>query len=143
MQHRCLSLFCVSLFAACLLSGCGAKDPLNRRAVSGTVTLDGQPLKQGSIAFEPLQPGGVSSGALITDGQYAVPADKGLPQGKYRVSVTAGGAAAAKLGPDGMPGDAGAAPKELIPAIYNTASKLTAEVGETDSPQFDFQLKSK
>lgn len=143
MQHCRFSLICLGLIVAGLFSGCGSKDPLNRRAISGTVTLDGQPLKQGSIAFQPLQQGGVGSGGLISDGKYTIPAGKGLPQGKYRVTVNAGGETAAKLGPDGMPGDAGAAPKELVPAIYNTASTLTAEVSDTRSQQFDFQLKSK
>ena len=138
-RFRCAVL---ALFLVALVCGCGESNPLGRKAISGTVNLDGAPVKQGSINFQPLQKGGVSSGSVIKDGKYSMPADKGLPTGKYRVTISAADSAASGLGPDGMPGSAPPAPKELIPAKYNTESKETVEVGDKRSYEFPFDLKS-
>lgn len=132
------------LLVAALNAGCGGSDPLGRRAVSGTVTLDGVPVKQGRIDFQPLQQGGVPSGATISDGKYAIPEEKGLPVGKYRVTINAADTGAVGgLGSDGLPGDVAPVPKELIPAKYNTETTLTAEVGDKEPYEFNYDLKSK
>ena len=36
-----------------VLAGCGPSDPHNRQAVSGKVSIKGQPVKFGTIIFEP------------------------------------------------------------------------------------------
>ena len=48
------------------IAGCGPANPLGRKALSGTATLDGKPLERGAIEFHPLKEGGVQSGALIS-----------------------------------------------------------------------------
>ncbi len=49
--------------------GCDSGDGLNRQAVSGTVTLDGQPLSGGNILFEPAtKESGTAVGATIRAG---------------------------------------------------------------------------
>lgn len=123
-------------------SGCGPGNPLGRKAVSGKVTLDGQPLAQGNIGFEPLAKGGVTAGDVIAGGSYSIPAAKGLPPGKYRVRINA-----SEVGPAGStdqaPGPTGLMPaKSLIPAKYNKHSELVREVTETGPNQLDFELKS-
>ena len=142
MTCRRLWLLVLALIGPGLLCGCRDSNPLGRKAISGTVTLDGAPLKQGSINFQPMQHGGVSSGAVIADGKFAIAAEKGLPKGKYRVVINAaeagsGGAAAE------MPGDIAPAPKELVPANYNVQSELTAQVGDEKTCEFKYDLKSK
>lgn len=136
----------VSVFGLLLagaLSGCGGSNPLGRKAISGTVTLDGAPLPHGSINFQPLQGGGVPSGAAIADGKFSIPAEKGLPAGKYRVTINAAEPGTGGLDASGLPGEPGPPPRELIPAMYNTQSTLTADVGDNKSYAFTYKLKSK
>jgi len=62
---RLLSLL---LLFCCFIVGC-SKD--SRLSVSGTVTFDGVPVKEGSIAFMPVgQDGGPGGSGPITDGRY-------------------------------------------------------------------------
>jgi hypothetical protein len=69
-----------------LLTGCGQGD--NRQAVHGTVTLDGKPLPEGVIRFQPA-PGvdGNTSGGPILNGRFDIPAAKGLQPGSYLVQI--------------------------------------------------------
>lgn len=59
-------------------AGCGKSNPLGRQAVTGTISLNGQPLEHGTIEFSP-QGEGTASGAVIENGSFSIPADKGLP----------------------------------------------------------------
>jgi len=69
------------LGAACLcvaaLTGCGSP-----AAVHGTVSIDGTPVTEGSVNFEPADGKGPSAGANITGGRVEVPAATGLKPGK-------------------------------------------------------------
>jgi hypothetical protein len=58
--------------------GCGG----GKGAVSGSVTLDGQPLPIGNISFLPSK--GPGATARIEDGKYSV---KGVPSGEMKVTV--------------------------------------------------------
>src|SRR6187397_3012218 len=72
------------------LGGCGGGDGLPRQEVSGQVTLDGQPLADGSIQFQPGETGGgpqVSGGALIERGSYRIGRNEGLVPGPYKVMI--------------------------------------------------------
>jgi hypothetical protein len=69
MRHFVLIL-CASL-ALCGVSGCGTKRPV----VTGLVTLDGQPLNNGTIQFYPIAGDGQTSAASIgPDGRYRMEA---------------------------------------------------------------------
>ncbi len=57
------------VFTLPLFAGCGRND---KTEVYGTVTVDGQPLEEGSITFIALGQNGRSAGGLIRDGQYRV-----------------------------------------------------------------------
>ena len=131
----------VPLAVTFALAGCGTDDPWDRRAVTGQVTLDGKPLAQGSIRFEPDgTQSGVSAGAVIRDGKYEVARERGLAAGSYRVSISA---PPDNLLPPRPSMDAERPlPKDLIPARYNTASELRIEVGTNDPAEFDFELTS-
>ena len=125
------------------LVGCGEGNPLDRKAVSGTVTFDGQPLDNGSIEFHPLVAGGVPSGGPISGGSYSLPAEEGLPVGKYRVQITAQ-EPTPPLPAGYMPGDdlPFAPPKELIPPDWNKDSQHEIEV-KADGPfVFDFAIET-
>src|SRR5688500_13010891 len=76
---RVLSRACqfgLSMGLMLLLAGCGADS--DRGAVSGTVTLDGKPVENGSISFVPIEgTQSPSAGAVIGNGTYEIPRDKG------------------------------------------------------------------
>lgn len=137
-------LWKAALFLGCLLGigGCGADDPLGRRAVSGSVTLDGAPLAEGSISFQPTQESTTSSGAMIEQGKYAISRDKGLPKGKYRVVINAVKPGTGMHLPEGKaPGEeVGTPPVELIPADWNTRSKHFVEVTASGPVQFTHEI---
>ena len=126
--------------------GCGSGDGLPRQPVAGTVTLDGQPLAEGSIAFQPADPAGsgVAAGGTIRNGSYSISRADGPTPGAYRVAISSPqvGEATAKT-KAAQPGDGDAPPaRDLIPAAYNTATTLRADIvagGNT----CDFATKSR
>jgi hypothetical protein len=128
-------------FAGC---GWGDTDELPRQALSGTVSLDGQPLALGSIQFRPssaAEP--LPVGAEIKDGTFKIPRDEGPTPGNYRVIINSSGErkplTQAESSGEKLPGVL----PDLIPEQYNSKSTLTAKV-EADKPNtFDFPLKAK
>jgi len=116
-RSACLGL---AVIVGVTVFGCGSRNPLGRRAFSGRVTLAGKPLDQGTISFEPQQQPGFAGGAVILDGRYEVPAEKGLPPGKYLVriySTEGGGVTQPAAGPPGPP-----IPNSRMKALMRSAS---------------------
>lgn len=124
-----------------LISGCGQSAPLGRQALTGEVKLAGQPLDHGTIQFEPLDAKGIASGAPIKDGKFAVAKEAGLPKGQYRIMIFApeGGGAAAQ---EALPGDSSAVKlaKERIPEKFNTQSRETVDVSDSQKNHFVFDI---
>lgn len=116
--------------------GCGNSNPLGRQAVTGTITLDGQPLERGTIEFTPQGPG-TASGATIENGQFFIPADKGLPPGDYLVRISAANDDAE---PMDMPGESSKVAPELIPPEYNTESQQTFTVSTDGENEFSLDI---
>jgi hypothetical protein len=78
-RNRSFSVFAGALaFVIPLAIGCGPA----KGKVTGSVTLDGQPLPAGTITFHPNK--GISVAGEITDGQYTV---AGVPAGDAKVTV--------------------------------------------------------
>ncbi len=126
-----------------ILSGCGGGDSLGRQAISGAVKLNGTPVQQGSISFEPAAQGTTSSGALIKDGKYSIPRDQGLPVGKYRVVINATAPGSGEgLPADGLPGDPIPEAEELIPPDWNVESANFIEVKQ-ETGVFNFDVTTK
>jgi hypothetical protein len=71
---------------AAAVAGCG-----HRAEVSGTVTLDGVPLKSGVVTFTPRDAGASAYAAIHADGRYTAQtgASVGLAPGDYVVTVAA------------------------------------------------------
>ena len=53
--------------------------------VSGTVTLKGKPLSDGTISFEPLDGQPTRATAMLTGGGFTIPKPFGLVPGRYMV----------------------------------------------------------
>ena len=116
-----------------------------RGGVAGKVTLDGAALETGSISFLPIE--GTESptaGAVITNGAYEIPRDKGPMPGIFRVEIRAQRKTGNKI-PAGSPAPPGTLVDETveaIPARYNKESTLRAEVKAGANP-LNFELSTK
>jgi len=124
--------------------GCGEGTPRGpkRHQISGTVSLDGTPLKVGEILFLPEHGTTSLSGTSINDGKYLIHESKGLVAGLYKVSISS---TELRPFPEGAPkdpmGDSMQA-IELIPVRYNSETELTLEVKDDGSNSASYKLTS-
>ncbi len=142
-------LLAATLVAMAGLSGCGSGDDLPRQAISGTVTLDGQPLDKGMIQFFPAaeMKNAMAGGTTIQGGNYSIPQSEGLVPGTYKVMISSEGgdvkAAPGETTEEGaMPGLGPLHPPDRIPSKYNAQTILTANVTSEGPNEFKFDLKS-
>ncbi|WDI41051.1 hypothetical protein [Bremerella sp. P1] len=125
-----------------LASSLGCSDSgISRQAISGTVVLDGQPLKEGSILLTPITPKGMTAGCKIEDGRYELNGDTGPTPGEYRVEISAW-KSSDKPQLDEATGQMVADVVSIIPARYNSKSELTAKIESGATGSIDFDLKS-
>ena len=69
------------------LAGCGEESSENTARVKGRVTLDGDPIAEGTINFLPEEPGQAApASSQIAEGQYDA---RSVPLGKVRVQIIA------------------------------------------------------
>lgn len=143
-----LGWLCLAVVLAC--AGCRSRveHDWQTAAVSGTVTINGKPLENGTVRFVPT---GATLGPKTTleihDGKFAAEAEHGPTLGCHRVEIEY--AHDSELAHDdedaltklkGRRLKPGAHP--ILPAVYNTQSRLTAIIEETMQP-LDFPLRSK
>ena len=145
LSRRAVSLLFLNSILA--IAGCGS--PSGRptgEAISGAVTLDGNPLDRGIIQFKPADPKGLFASADIVDGKYAITSSLGPQPGTYRVEVNSpeGGPIVPSTDPvKAMEQASAPPPKERIPERYNAKSELTAEIKAGGPNSYNFDLKSK
>jgi len=121
-ERASIPLLCALMF---LFAGCGGPP---RIPIQGTVTYKNAPLDEGIINFIPEDTArGTMGVASVTAGKYALPADKGLVPGTYRVSIVEGRLPDPKASPGGPRRS-----KEL------STEKETIEVTATGSREFNF-----
>ncbi|MGE3806857.1 MAG: hypothetical protein AB7K24_19495 [Gemmataceae bacterium] len=121
------------LIATCLFSlllGCSKSGPPTF-PVAGTVTYNGEPIAAGDILFIPDDASLKREGGRIKEGKFQFEATAG----KKRVEITAQRDHPTQKNPKGGP-----VPVDYIPANYNTASTLTAEVKPEGKNEFTFPL---
>lgn len=140
MSFVALGLWCA--MAMCF-AGCGG-DGENRAAVHGTVTLDGQPVENGSILFTPIEETkGQVAGGPIQGGRFQLDEKVGAAVGWNRVEIRAqrktGKMVQKPFAPvrETIPEQV-----EAVPARYNSESTLRFEVKPGDNLA-DFQVTSK
>jgi len=131
---RCVTK-CVPLLLAVFLlvfaGGCGSDGLVG---VTGTVTLDGEPLENAFVEYTPQVEGGsMSYGRTDAKGKYDMMFSlnaKGAMPGDNIVRITT-----ADVGDEGAAGS-----KERVPTRYNEESDLHADVVDGKSNVFDFDL---
>ncbi len=121
-----------ALYAVAIL-GCGGAEGPKTYRVSGTVTIDNQPIEDGYIIFKPTDPADRADGTAIVDGKYEMQAVAGTKKVEIQAMRTTD-----EKGSKGEP-----VQENYLPAEYNTATTLTADVTPEGPNEFDFDLKSK
>lgn len=138
---RVPSVLCVFAALMLLLVGCGSSGP-ETFTVSGTVTLDGEPVVQGDISFwDPERQVGACGGKIV-DGQYSFessPGSKNVDITAYRET--------GEMDTTSNPGEEAPMLEMYIPTKYNTPTSdapttLKAEVKDADIVGLDFDLVS-
>lgn len=124
----------VSLLGAAMMIGCG-KSEVPLAHVEGTILLDGQPLANAIVEFQPEGPVGKvrpSIGETGPDGKYKLRFSRdrwGAVVGNHKVLITT-------FSPSGD-----GKFKERVPATYNSATTLRRTV-ERQSNWLDFDLQT-
>ncbi len=126
---------CLTPILLCLLSaGCGSGGDLAR--VKGKVTLDGQPLEDATVQFQPTAKGGApSSGKTDSKGRYELMYTfdtRGAMPGEHVVSITTAGTDFDEAGNEFER-------EERVPAKYNRKTTLKRTV-EPGGNTIDFEL---
>lgn len=134
MHHQKL-VFAICL--AILAAGCSGGDGPATYPVAGTVTFDGQPIKEGDILFVSDNPAFGPDAGKITDGRFSLMAK----EGKMRVKITAvrelpGPAKKGAMGEEIKPSE------QFIPPCYNDKTTLTVNVPLADGKEIEFALAS-
>lgn len=131
-----LSLLSVAPLLLCVgCGGGGASDQPDLGTVSGEVKMDGQPLANVTVTFEPAQ-GRPSVGKTDESGKYELGYlndIKGAVIGSHTVSIST---------PQEAPTPAGQTYKDPIPAKYNSKTTLKEEVKAGENT-INFELTSK
>jgi hypothetical protein len=129
----------VTLFGAVAATGCdGAYDA----TASGIVTLDGNIVPRGTVAFHPVAGGPAAYARIEENGGYVIRSgrDVGLPPGEYFVTVAANEPPTVAQTAQGGPPPPG---KPITPAWYaSKGSSGLKVVVETGNNELNLELKS-
>ena len=116
--------------------GCGGRGTPDLGKVSGTVTLDGQPLPQAKVEFQPTADGGSASSATTDDqGKYELMYSVGIEGaqiGEHKVRITS-------YRQEHVEGSEPREIPERVPPQYNSQTELIKTV-EGGSQTIDFPL---
>jgi hypothetical protein len=124
----------------CLLLFAGCSGGARTGTVSGNVTVDGQPLADGTISFNPIDGNTPTSGGKITNGSYSVE----VPTGAQKIIISAQKVTGSRAAYEGDPNS----PRinitaEILPKKYSEAAttELTLDV-KRGSNKKDFTLST-
>ena len=133
------------LAAIVVLCGCGSADEPERLEVAGSVTVNGDPLAEGRIAFLPQgETPGPAVGGEIRQGRFVIPLEKGPAAGTHRVEILAmrstGEKTTAGSGAED-PEALGDVEEQFSPEPYNRQSQLTVEVTPSTAGSISLELE--
>lgn len=111
-MQRVRRFFAGIAFLVLLCAGCADEPP--RIAVYGQVTLDGRPVKEGTISFRS-RDGSVVSTGTIKDGEFQIPPERGPLEGENRIEIY------------GVQQASGEEPRR-VPVGYNAQSNLVTDL---------------
>ncbi len=117
-----------------LSSGCGASGLVE---ISGAVTYDGEPVRNGRITFLPPDGNGPTAAAIVADGKYAVAVFPGPKLVKIEGYKVVGRRPFSPGDPASPMVDA---TEPIIPAKYNERSELKSRIGR-GTRVLNFNLK--
>ncbi|MDX1930685.1 MAG: carboxypeptidase-like regulatory domain-containing protein [Pirellulaceae bacterium] len=146
---------CLLSAALLFVAGCGN----GLTPITGVVTMDDKPLPNAIVTFFPVDGGSAATGKTDDKGNYKLIGvlGEGLKPGSYKVSVTTAETTAVAESSDidmnspeylamssgvGMESVKTSAPKEKIPAKYNTATELLKQI-TNETAKIDLPLTSK
>jgi hypothetical protein len=126
----------VIVMALLALAGCSGSS--TQGTVHGTVTLDGQPLKTGTVRFVPADGRSQTATADVKDGKFTAPVSLGEMQVEFSAPKVIGQRKVYDTPDSPMVDDVA----ELLPERFNVKSKLriTVRKGSQDET---FSLQSK
>jgi hypothetical protein len=137
------------LLVTLLLIGCGPGGP-KIAPVSGTVFMDGKPLPNVDVAFQPNgsienpNPGRGSTARTDANGRFTLRIDgeiNGAVVARHRVCISS--MQMTSVDPEtGTSEDGTPVEREMIPPQYNYTSKLEFDVPPDGTDKADFQLES-
>jgi hypothetical protein len=125
-----------TLRTVCTIFGCGGEGA-GTYVVTGDVTFDGEPVKDGDIILEPVEPGKAPDAGKIKDGKFEFRATPG----KKKVKIQASRMQKYPAGQKGAMGET-EGPVDYIPERYNTSTELQEDVTTSGPNKFTFVLKS-
>ncbi len=136
-------MLAVAIFSWALIVGCGGgASPVG---VTGVVTLDGQPVPEGRIVFDPVaKHEGQRRDVAIVDGRFELPSQEGLlPDLEFQIDIK-GFRETGRKYPNANMGASYDEFEQYIPSQYNTASTLRVVTSRNeDENQLTFDLVSK
>jgi hypothetical protein len=138
-----LAFLLTAFVVAAGFAGCGNKSSYPTAPVSGTIKLDGKPLGNASVTFQPVGGGMASFGITDSDGHFELKSMRGEFDGavvaKHNVVIRAVSTRTIDTSSDKSDPTA----VEPIPKKYNDATELTMQVPESGRDDADFNLSSK
>jgi hypothetical protein len=109
---------------------CGPSGGARTYPVTGTVTLGGSPIAEGSIVFDPADGQGTAAMGGIQDGQFTAM----VPPGEKIIRISA------VRTTDETDQYGGTVSESYIPAKYNTDSEIRRTVNPGEANKFDIAL---
>jgi hypothetical protein len=149
IANRLYGLPIVLGLLVCVQMGCSPSDQPELGEVTGTITLDGDPLPGVAVVFQP-ENGRPARGMTNADGQYEltyIRTTKGTKVGPNRVEIAPSEEGEESLDVEGnddearTPAKRSKSGKPVVPARYNVKSELKVDVKPGENT-FDFQLES-
>ncbi|QDU61597.1 hypothetical protein Pan216_24580 [Planctomycetes bacterium Pan216] len=126
----------LAMGAIIALTGCGRTPEVPIGAVNGLVTLDGQPLPEVTVIFDPKEGGRPSVARTDAEGHYVLNysnRDKGAKIGSHEVQV---------FYQEEMEPTPASATRPKIPSRYNEKTELSYDVAEGNN-EINIELSSK